>query len=96
MTNSQGAGPLDGAALQAELSAVEIDIRCATTLAHIALQAVAEASPDHHVRVLNALDDAIDGVRLDDSPNGQAVAGLLTDVKLRLVEGQPRVWYIDE
>ena len=96
MTHSERAGPVDGAALQAELSAVEIDTRCATTLARIALQVVADASPDHHVRILNALDDAIDGAHFEDTRSGAAVAGLLSDVKLRLVEGQPQVWYIEE
>ncbi len=85
-----------GSALRAELSAVEIDIRCALALARIALQTLAEATPENHVRIMNALDDAIDDARLEGDDGAEAVVGLLTDFKSRLREvGEPKVWYIE-
>ncbi len=77
---------------------MEIDTHCALALARIAVQALAEASPENHVRVLNAIDDAIDHTRLDEGASAQAVVGLLSDFKLRLVEAarESQVWYVDE
>ena len=96
MNIAERASPVDGQALRAELSAVEIDIRCALVLARIALQTLADATPENHVRILNALDDAIDGARLEGGERSDAVIGLLSDFKQRLVETSSKVWYLEE
>jgi len=96
MTIAERAGPLDGHALRAELSAVEIDIRCALVMARIALQTLADATPETHVRILNALDDAMDSARLEENERSDAVVGLLDDFKQRLVETSAKVWYLEE
>jgi hypothetical protein len=96
MNNTERADPLAGQALRAELSAVEIDIRCALVLARIALQTLADATPENNVRILNAIDDAIDGARLEEGERSEAVIGLLNDFKQRLVETSERVWYLEE
>ncbi len=86
MTPAERAAPLEGVASRADMSAVEIDIRCALELARIALQTLAETTPENQVRIQNAIDDAIDGARLEDSNAAEAVVGLLTDFKLRLAD----------
>ena len=96
MNNAERARPVDGQALRAELSAVEIDIRCALVLARIALQTLADATPENHVRILNALDDAMDIARLEEDDRSDAVIGLLSDFKMRLVETSSKVWYLEE
>jgi hypothetical protein len=65
-------------------------------LARIALQTLADVTPENHVRILNALDDAMDGARLEDHERSEAVVGLLSDFKQRLVETSANVWYIEE
>jgi len=96
MNNAERVRPVDGPALRAELSAVEIDIRCALVLARIALQTLADATPENHVRILNALDDAMDIARLEEDDRSDAVIGLLSDFKMRLVETSSKVWYLEE
>ncbi len=98
MNQSERVAPNLGETLRADLSAVEIDIRCALVLARIALQTLADATPENHVRILNALDDAMDSARLEEGDNSDAVVGLLTDFKQRLVDtaGESKVWYLEE
>ncbi len=96
MNNAERADPLDGQTLRAELSAVEIDIRCALSLARIALQTLADATPENHVRILNALDDEMDGARFEDGERSDAVIGLLSDFKVRLIETSSKVAYLDD
>jgi len=98
MTPAERARPDDGEALNAELSAIDIDTHCALALARVAVQALADVSPEHQVRVLNALDDAIEAVSLEENDRSRAVAGLLTDFKMRLIspDDHSRVWFLDE
>src|SRR5471030_1302631 len=87
----------EGSALRAELSAAEIDIRCALALARIALQTLADATPENHDRIQSALDEAIDGARLEASNASDAVVGLLSDFKQRLTDAadQSKIWYLE-
>jgi hypothetical protein len=96
MAQPERVAPSEGA-LRADLSAVEIDIRCALVLARIALQTLAENTPENHVRILNALDDAIDDARMEEATGADAVIGLLNDFKTRLTESVERskVWYVE-
>jgi hypothetical protein len=98
MNQAERASPDLGATLRADLSAVEIDIRCALVLARIALQTLADATPENHVRILNALDDAMDSAKLEEGDNSGAVVGLLTDFKQRLADtaDETKVWYLED
>src|ERR1700761_7393343 len=97
MTSPQRADPAEGSAFRADMSAVEIDIRCALVLARIAIQTLADATPENHTRIQKALDEAIDGARLEASNGSDAVVGLLSDFKQRLADAadQSKIWYLE-
>jgi hypothetical protein len=84
-----------GERLQAELSAVDIDSRCAAILARVALDGLASVSDAHRSAIVSALDDEIAGQRLEQGDTAEAVVSLLTEVKLRLRAGPAKVVYID-
>lgn len=94
------ANPADSdreSALSADMSAAEIDIRCALVLGRIALETLAELNPDASARIMVGLDRAMDDARLEGSRGYEAVIGLLTEIKHRLehADDQNRVWYVE-
>jgi len=97
MTNPNRVAPDQGATLHADLSAADIDVRCALVLARIALQTLAELHPEAEVRIKDSLDHAIADAALEGAHGAEAVIGLLTEFKTRLAEEaeRSRVLYLE-
>lgn len=82
-------------ALQAELSALAMDTRCASILARVALETLAKGSHANRTRILSALSGEIAGQRLEGDGHTDAVVGLLNQVKAELESTTREVVYID-
>ena len=82
-------------------SSSEVDVRCAITLARIALQTLADFNPEAASAIDNALEEEIRKSAARKDPETRAVIAVLMDVRARLAgeeagavaEGD--VWYID-
>ena len=78
-----------------------VDIRCAATLARVALQTLAYLNPEAASAVDVALGHEIEAARVDHDPDTLAVIAILSDVRARLsgeelqATGDDNSWYID-
>ena len=97
---SENAGAPDKA-IHASSSSTSVDLRCAITLARVALQTLADLNPEAAASVDNALGYELDTLRVQKDPETLAVIAILSDVKARLlgeeagVIAEDNAWYID-
>lgn len=91
-SNSPEAAPVS--ALRAGLSASVIDVRCALMLARVALEVMVESDPQVLTRVRKALDNEIEGARLEQGETADAVIGIVSEFRDNLGLGD-RVLYLD-
>ncbi len=82
-------------------SASGVDVRCALTLARVALQTLTDLNPEAASAVDDALGHEIEVARSESSPDALAVIAILSDVRARLLgddaqtTSQDNAWYID-
>ncbi len=92
-SNVPDAAPIS--ALRAGLSASDIDVRCALMLARVALEVMVEISPETLSRVQSALNGEIEGARLEQGDNADAVIGIVSQFRDSLGVPADRIWYIE-
>jgi hypothetical protein len=89
------------ASVVASSSSTSVDLRCALTLARVALQALADLNPEAALAVDDALGHEIETTRGDSGPDALAVIAILSDVRAHLLgedapaTGEDDAWYID-
>jgi hypothetical protein len=89
------------APVYASPSSTNVDLRCALTLARVALQTLTDLHPEAASAVDDALGHEIEAVRSDSSPDTLAVIAILSDVRAHLlgeeaqVTSEDNAWYID-
>jgi hypothetical protein len=82
-------------------SSANVDLRCALTLARVALQTLTDLNPEAASAVNDALGHEIETARVDSGPDTLAVIAILADVRARLLgedvqaTGEDGAWYID-
>jgi hypothetical protein len=82
-------------------AAPSVDLRCALTLARVALQTLSDLDPEAASAVRDALGHEIETARTEASPDSLAVIAMLSDVRASLMgeevqpAGQDDAWYID-
>lgn len=88
------------AAVHGQLSPSNVDIRCAITLARIALQTLADLNPEAASAIDDALGHEIEFASVWKDPETLAVIAILTDVRAKLageeaLAVEDNVWLID-
>jgi len=82
-------------------SSSNVDLRCALTLARVALQTLTDLDPEAALAVHDALGYEIETARAEASPDALAVIAILSDVRTHLLgedaqaTGEDNAWYID-
>ena len=87
--------PASVAGLEAELSAVAIDTRCALVLARVALETLASAGESARTSILLALENEIAGQQIEQARGADAIIGMLSEMKLRLNVQSTQIVYLD-